>query len=252
MSRKTGIFGLCLAAPVAIAMLVASATYAWALTIDVTCGGETVGTVTVNAQGAGKGISGGFTSTTGDPPTLAAAAAACDETQFNWYQIVTADNGKAKNAAGMFLMAPYVDPPPGGYSDQWADNLPWYYDMTNPPADAMNVDPDLSLSANTTADTLSFSDNPMSSGNITFTTWLVSLNANGSLQSFDVGFTWQYDTGTNTVTMLSEYLEGPTDGQYQDLIGGFASTVPEPATWVLMIFGFAGMFVLRRGVGGIA
>jgi hypothetical protein len=252
MSRAIGIFRLFLAAPVAIALLALSATFASALTIDVTCGGETVGTVTVNAQGAGKGISGGFTSTTGKPPTLAAAAAACDETQFNWYQIVTADNGKAKNAAGAFLTAPYVDPPSGGYSDQWADNLPWYYDMTNPPEDAMNVDPDLFLSANTTADTLSFSDNPMSSGNITFMTWLVSLNANGSLQSFDVGFTWQYSTSTNTVTMLNEYLEGPTDAQYQDLIGGFASTVPEPATWVLMIVGFAGMFALRRRIGAIA
>lgn len=137
MIRKIGILRLCLAAQVAVAMLVMSATYARALTINVTCGSETVGTVTVNAQGAGKGISGGFTSTTGDPPTLAAAAAACNETQFNWYQIVTADNGKAKNAAGAFLTAPYVDPPPGGYSDQWADNLPWYYDMTNPPEGAM-------------------------------------------------------------------------------------------------------------------
>jgi len=252
MSRTIGIFRLFLAAPVAIALLALSATFASALTIDVSCGGEPVGTVTVNAQGAGQGISGGFTSTTGKPPTLAAAAAACDETQFNWYQIVTADNGKAKNAAGAFLTAPYVDPPSGGYSDQWADNLPWYYDMTNPPEDAMNVDPDLFLSANTTADTLSFSDNPMSSGNITFMTWLVSLNANGSLQSFDVGFTWQYNTSTNTVTMLSEYLEGPTDAQYQDLIGGFASTVPEPATWVLMIVGFGGMFALRRRIGAIA
>jgi hypothetical protein len=249
MSRKIGIFGLFLAAPVAIATLALSATVASALTIDVSCGGETGGTITVNALGAGKGISGGFTSTTGDPPTLAAAAAACDETQFNWYQIVTSDNGKAKNAAGMFLTAPYVDPPPGGYSDQWADNLPWYYDMTNPPEGAMYVDPALALSANTTADTLSFSDNP---GNIMFTTWLVSLNANGSLESFDGGFTWEYNTATNTVVAVTEYLEDPTDAQYKDLIAGFASTIPEPATWVLMIVGFGGMFALRRRVGAIA
>jgi hypothetical protein len=72
------------------------------------------------------------------------------------------------------------------------------------------------------------------------------------LQSFDVGFTWQYNTGTNTVTMLSVYLEPPTDAQYADLIGGFASTVPEPATWVLMIVGFGGMFALRRRIGAIA
>ena len=58
MSRKIGIFGLFLAAPVAIATLALSATVASALTIDVSCGGETVGTITVNAQGAGKGISG--------------------------------------------------------------------------------------------------------------------------------------------------------------------------------------------------
>ncbi len=157
-------------APVAIGALVLSATDAQALTIPVSCGGMQVGTVTVNSQGAGMGISGGFTSSTGTPPSLAAAAAACGETQFNWYQIVTADNGKAQNAAGMFIMAPYVDPPPGGYNYLWGDNLPWYWNMTNPPPGAANVDPAFGLGAQTTMTTLNFADNPTSAGNISFTT----------------------------------------------------------------------------------
>jgi hypothetical protein len=252
MSRKTGIFGLCLAAPVAIAMLAASASGARALTIPISCGGMQVGSITVNAQGAGMGISGGFTSSVGTPPSLAAAAAACGETQFNWYQIVTSDNGRAQNAAGMFLTAPYVDPPPDGYNYLWADNLPWYWNMTNPPNGAPNVDPDLGLGAQTTMSTLNFSDNPTSAGNITFMTWLVSLNANGSLQSFDAGFAWTYSTESNTVTGLVEYLEPPTDAQYQDLVGGFAKAIPEPATWVLMIAGFGGLVVLRRRAVAVA
>ena len=248
MTGKTGFIGLCLAAPIAVGALALSASDARALTIPISCGMTQVGTITVNAQGVDMGISGGFTSTTGNPPTLAAAAAACNETQFNWYQIVTADNGKAQNAAGQFLTAPYVDPPPNGYNYLWADNLPWYWNMTNPPNDAENVDPAFGLGNQTTADTLNFEDNPSSSGNISFTTWLVSLNADGSLQGFDAGFTWEYNTTTGQVQDIEEYLEEPTDPQYADLVGGFAKAIPEPATWVLMIAGFAGLFVVRRRV----
>jgi hypothetical protein len=251
MIGKTGFIGLCLA-PIAIGAVALSASDARALTIPISCGGTQVGSITVNAQGAGKGISGGFTSTAGNPPSLAAAAAACGETQFNWYQIVTADNGKAQNANGMFLKAPYVDPPPGGYNYLWADNLPWYWNMGNPPNGAPNVEPDFALGAQTTMSTLNFADNPTSAGDISFTTWLVSLNANGSLQSFDAGFTWEYSTASNSVTDISEYLEEPTDPQYADLIGGFEKAIPEPATWILMIAGFGGLVVLRRRAVAVA
>jgi PEP-CTERM motif len=237
--------GLILAAPVAIATLVLSATCAQALVVPVKCNGNTVGNIDVSAMGTG--ISGGFTSTTGKPPSLAAAAKACGETQFNWYQVVTADNGKAKNAAGMALTAPYVDPPPGGYNDQWADNLPWYYDMTQPPKGAMNVDPNLQLSKNTTMDTLKFSDFPMSSGNISFSTWLVSLNADGSFQAFDGGFSWQYNTTNNDVENIMAIAGNPPDKYYKDIIGGFATSAPEPSTWVLLLAGFGGIVFLRRG-----
>lgn len=252
MSGKIGIIGLCLAVPVAFGALALSVGGPRALTIPVSCGGTQVGSITVNAQGAGMGISGGFTSTTGKPPSLAAAAAAWGETQFNWYQIVTADNGRAQNAAGMFLTAPYVDPPPGGYNYLRADNLPWYWNMTTPPPQSANVEPAFALSAQTTMSTLNFADNPTSAGNISFTTWLVSLNQDGGLQSFDGGFTWQYNTATNTVTAITEYLEPPTDAQYKDLVGGFSASIPELPAWALLLTGFAGIALLRRGVGAIA
>lgn len=243
MKGKKRIIGFILA-PVAIATLVLSATGSQALTVPIKCNGNTVGNIVVNPSGTG--ISGGFTSTTGKPPSLADAAKACGETQFNWYQVVTADNGKAKDSSGKALTAPYVDPPPGGYSDQWADNLPWYYDMTPPPKGAKDVDPNLQLSKNTTADTLNYSDFPMSSGNISFSTWLVSLNADGSLQAFDGGFSWDYDTKNNDVENLMATAGSPPDKYYKDIIGGFAATVPEPSTWVLLIAGFAGVVFLRR------
>lgn len=252
MRVKQRILGLSLAVAVAAGMSVVGAPDALALVVPVNCNGMQVGSIVVNAQGAGRGISGGFFPAI--PTTLAGAAAACGETQFNWYQVVTADNGRARNAAGMRLMAPYVDPPPGGYSTQWADNLPWYYDMTPPPAGAMNVDPDLQLSANINATNtvLNFSDNPTSAGNISFSTWLVSLNANGSFQSFDGGFTWRYNTGNMTVDMLMANNANPGAALYNNLIGGFATQVPEPSTWALLLIGFGGVVFLRRGAGATA
>lgn len=242
MTRTIGIIRLCLTAIMGAVVL--SATDARAIVIPVNCNGNRVGTIDVNP--VRSGISGGFMSTTGSPATLAAAARACNETQFNWYQVVTADNGRARNAAGMRLTAPYVDPPPGGYNDQWADNLPWYYDMTPAPAGAPNVDPALQLAANTTANTLNFSDFPMSAGNISFSTWLVSLNANGSFQSFDGGFTWRYNTANNNVDMLMAAAGNPPAALYANIIGGFATQIPEPSTWALLLAGFAGIVVFRR------
>ncbi len=250
MRGKQRTFGLSLGALAAIATFVLGVTCAQAIVIPVNCNGNRVGTIDVNPMGTG--ISGGFSSTVGRPPSLAAAAAACGETQFNWYQVVTMDNGRARNAAGMRLTAPYVDPPPGGYNDQWADNLPWYYDMTPAPMGAMNVDPALQLAANTTANMLNFSDFPMSRGNIMFSTWLVSLNANGSFQSFDGGFMWRYNTTNNNVDMLAAINGNPPAALYANIIGGFATSIPEPSTWTLLVAGFAGVAFLRRGVGATA
>jgi hypothetical protein len=226
-------------------------TEARALAIDVNCNGNKVGAITVNALGVGKGISGGFTSSTGNPASLAAAATACKEDHFNWYQVVTADNGKAVDASGNKLTAPYVDPPPGGYNFQWADNLPWYWDETTAPKGAKNVDPSYYLSNQVTKDTLKFFDNPTSSGNISFSTWLVSVNADGSFQGFDGGFMWDYITANKDVENLKVIAGNPPDKYFKDIIGGFATKIPEPSSMLTTITGLLGLVLLiyKRPVG---
>lgn len=214
-----------------------AASPAFALDVDVNCAGTKVGTISVNSLGANNGISGSFTSVVGTPVSLAAAAATCKEDHFNWYQVVTADNGKAADASGNKLTAPYVDPPPGGYDYLWADNLPWYWNETAAPKGAKNVMPGYQLSDNTTKTALSFSDNPSSSGDISFSTWLVSVNADGSFQGFDGGFTWVYTSKTATVGNIQTLTGNPPDKYYKNIVTGFATSVPEPGMSALFLLG---------------
>jgi hypothetical protein len=193
-----------------------------ALNIPVNCGGNAVGNITVNV--ANGGIRGGFTSTVGGPPpTQAAAAAACNEDHFNWYQIVTADNNPPVDAGGNRLAAPYVDPPPGGYGNdpntggddtQWGDRLPWYWDEgADPPAGTPGFQDGLNVADNTAGATLSYADFPggLPNTNLSFSTWLVSLNANGSFHSWHPGFSWDWSnsTGTNTAGNLARLAPIP-------------------------------------------
>jgi len=246
-------------APTVAMLLLGAWEPARAATMTVNCNGNPVGTITVNADPGGSGgggISGGFTSTVGGPPpTLAAAAAACNETQFNWYQIVTATNGAYVDRQGNNLTPPFVDPPLNGLSvaqdPTWADNMPWYWDMYAPPNGTPNYDSSYQLSNNTTSDTLSFSDFPNGPAGrtVSFSTWLVSLNADGSLQGFDGGFSWTWTKGTG-VTNINTFNNAPTNAQYANIIGGFASSVPEPSSlWIVALgLGFvAAKRVRRRG-----
>ena len=106
--------------------------------IDVACNGTPVGVIDlVPAFVSGRvGLTGGFATPLG---SLGAAAAACGEDHFNWYQQVLTDNIPPVNTAGARLRTPYNDPPPGGYGGpfpQWADNFPWYWDEgSDPPSD---------------------------------------------------------------------------------------------------------------------
>jgi hypothetical protein len=230
---------------VLVTVLSLACAWAQAVVIPVNCGDTVVGNISVDVSGTG--ISGGFKSSVGGPPaTLAAAAAACHEDHFNWYQIVTADNFPPKDAKGNQIPVPppaYVDPPPGGYSDQWADNVPWYWDETRPPAGTSNFDPALQLSAQTTADTLKFSDFPggQAGTNLSFKTWLVSLKADSSFDSFHQGFSWNWSnaSGTGVVSGITSLGANvfPTDAEYKNIIGGFAKAVPEPGTFVLLAVG---------------
>ncbi len=232
--------------PSAALLLFSAWLYGAPINIPVNCGGNQVGVISVMNNAAS--ISGMFT-TMPSPPnsgSLAAAAAACGEDHFNWYQIVTADNQPPKNFAGQQLAAPYVDPPPGGYDpafdNTWADNLPWYYDEgPATPAPNQVVKPSLSLASNTTATTLNYGDMPGGAPglNLSFSTWLVSLNADSSFHAFEGGFSWTFTiaaNGTVTVGQPVALNANPTAAQYNDIIGGFATSIPEPSTLYLSAF----------------
>ena len=236
--------------------LLAIGQYAIAATVDISCGAAgVVGTLTYAAQtggGAnGNGMTASFTSTTGGPPaTLAAAAAACGENHFNWYQIVTVDNQLPPG-----LTVPYVDVPSGGYDptfdNTWADRLPWYWDeetpVAVPPGRVFNAD--LQLSANTTVDTLRFSDLPGGRAglHLHFMTWLVSLNADNSLHGFHEGFEWDFDKPTNNASRVASNItaltDPPTFAQYGQITTGFT---PEPSPILLIVSAGMGLLIFRR------
>jgi hypothetical protein len=225
------------------------------LVIPVICNGNPVGSISVDVSPGGTGITGSFTSTVGGPPpTLGAAAAACGEHHFNWFQVVTADNMPPNDANGNPLMPPYIDPPPGGYSFQWADNVPWYWDEHAPPPGTPNFDPALLLSAQSAGAVLNFADFPGGTPgtNLSFRTWLVSLNADSSLHSFHGGFSWNWSnaTGSNVATPPQLINGGPGANDYDNLLRGFNSSVPEPYTVSLFSLGLLLLYSRRAKLKG--
>ncbi len=224
------------------------------ITRDITCDGMVVGTISVDIMGAG--VKGGFSSNAPMFATLAAAAAKCNEHHFNWYQVVTADNMAPKDSGGNQLMPPYVDPPAGGYQNQWADDLPWYWDEgPDPPANTPGFEDGYNVADNTTATTLNFEDFPGGADgtNVKFMTWLVSLNADGSFHSFHEGFSWEYDdpagAGAPAAKNLAFKPAGthPDDSMYKDIIGGFkTSLVPEPGQFAALLLGIPVMLIRRK------
>ena len=233
-----------------------------ALTVPIFCGSNpnAIGEITVNASGTG--ISGGFSSfvPVPGPPTLAGAAAACGEDHFNWYQIVTAATMPPPG-----FTAPFIDPPPGGYpiafDDTWADTLPWYYDewQPGPTPPGRTLDEELQISSRTHTNLLDFGDFPGGAPgfNASFKTWLVSLNADGSLHTFHSGFSWDYTQPGNRATGSVGNIQSlgdewftdphpPTAAEYNNLLTGFASSTPEPATFVLFGGGTVLFALVRR------
>lgn len=221
---------------------------AQALSIDVKCGGSSVGSITVELDGSG--VKGSFVSTVGGPPaSLAAAAKACNEHHFNWYQVRVGGGAPPKAADGSTPTIPFVDPPPGGWSYGWADKLPWYWDETKP-ADGKNPDGTpyedvYQLSKQSSGDKLNFVDYPAGSDK-EFNTWLVSLNADGSLHGWHPGFKWTYTESTGKAGGLGSIEGAPGDKLYKDIIGGFVTAVPEPATVALWLLGLGALAARRR------
>ena len=114
---------------------------------------------------------------------------------FNWFQVVLEYPGFLIDHAGLPVFAPFVDPPPGGFINQPADYLPFYWDEGDDP----RLDPELLLESNISLDRiLEFSDFPgntfviPSINHMSFITTLVGVLPDGSWMSFD-SFSWESD-----------------------------------------------------------
>ncbi len=195
---------------IAVAILVLCWMSAAAVAIDkpvVTTDGDftPMGTITVNETDDGQGMVGGFTSSVGEPPSLAAAAAANGDDHFNWFHWVIKDNMPPNDAAGNPLVEPYYGPPLGGYSNRWADNDEWYWDEGADPSptdpgyehwvDGYNLDDNTSDANEDGVDELlefrNFPEGPEGTFR-KFVTWLVGLDADGRFHSLLGFFEWEW------------------------------------------------------------
>ena len=113
------------------------------------------------------------------------AAKLCGYDHFTWYQVITTDPYPPGGQ-----VPPYIDPPVGGGPafGGCADDLPFYWDERLCPPNAY------SLSANTTANTVTYSDTP-TEGRLTagqflaFTTSLVGVNTDNT---YEILYTWSW------------------------------------------------------------
>lgn len=169
------------------------------LTYPVYCAGQLVGYVDAGVSPNGRGVNAGFTPS--GSLTLDQVEALCGEDHLNWFQVVTFDNHPPRDANGNRLSAPYCDPPPGGYSNQWADRLPWYWDEgADPPAgtpgfdDGYNIDDHTGTNPNNHKEYVQFEDFPAGQAGtvLWFRTSLASLNADGTIHSWHGGFSWDW------------------------------------------------------------
>jgi hypothetical protein len=159
--------------------------------------------------------------------TISQAAQVCGFKNFNWQQIITSWPKpsalfSARSTAPLSAPPPFNDPPPGGYAYQHPPNTayPFYYNLFTPASDP------LSLAFNETSTTLSFYDAPANNclpggsgascggktalrgSKLAFTTHLVGVLPDNSLQDLGIGFRWT-DTFNGTsggISVSNSYL----------------------------------------------
>jgi hypothetical protein len=186
------------------------------------------------------------------------------EDHLQWFQKVTSDTDPPLDARGNRLKAPYIDPPPDGYSTpapgQWADELPWFLDERAPTQAELagrDWNPDTLLANNTlnSTGTLLYTDGPTGTrGNkVSFATFLVSVNNDNTYTPL-AGFSWSVEFGGgglpgDTTYISSLTANAPFTAEYAaeifDQFGWTAVPAPEPSTAVLLGIGLAGL-----GLGG--
>lgn len=175
---------------------------------DVRCGDVVVGQVAARAmnfppQGTdpgGPGVGAAFVPT--PPFNTTSAAASCGEDHFNWLQIGFT-NVPPVDMAGDRLGQFFLDPPFGGYSDdpdtkpgnetRWADQHLYYFDE-GPDRPPPGVPGTTHILDATRPDALFVEDIPGGDGVFNlFATFLVSVNADLTLDSFHGGWVWFSD-----------------------------------------------------------
>jgi hypothetical protein len=192
----------------------------------VTPGKVKVGTLAVEYGGLTPrdvGIQAVFTSTTGAPPTVKAAAKAYGDKgdHFNWYQVVTADNNPPffkKGGKVIALKPPYVDGPPDGYCNAAGepiggtfDNLPWFWNDSAFPGKLFHY------STYTKDPSFTFRDIPSdkkAATTIKFKAWLVVVDGKGERVAWSgvgVQWTWSNAAGKPVVSDVKIIEGAPGD-----------------------------------------
>lgn len=185
-----------------------------------------------------EALTGGFTAA--DGKTLAQLESQLGEDHLNWFQKVTsAPEGK------------HVDPPPGGFDQQWADDVPWYWDevfpTTCPPLKVCDSSLQLSKQIRDSGTTLHFEDAPsdVPGTTLSFATFLISDYGNHTYLPIgvDFGFSWTAvvrPDGTTAITSLDPRATFTDEYKLEiseDFPGNYKTVIPEPATYLLLSTG---------------
>lgn len=210
--------------------------------------------------------------------TLDDIAQAYGYNHFNFIQVATSYPscfGLGLSGAGgsgsIYAPPPFIDPPPGGYSNQLADNYPYYYDESGQPGA-------LPLAAQETGAYLKWNDQPLAwcealpgTAPMSFTTSLVGVYKNEKHSRPLVTFNWTSDVweeggkvavasstpnsdaiyhgGITGIKVLNNPLDVPPD-VLTLLEKQPATHVPAPSTFLLLGTGILGLFASRRGRDG--
>lgn len=208
---------------------------------DASAKGETVGKVKINVETSGKneGLKGNFEVTKKNED---GATMTVDELEnflghdyLNWFQNITRDTNSFKDSKGNPLKAPYIDLPKDGYSNFWADDVPWYWhEKAQPAGNTRDWDAGFLLNNNLMGSALNFEDFPADEPGteVDFATFLVGDFGDKTYQVLD-GFSWKIKVGADGFTdIISLEKETKFTGmfakQIQDEFG--YKQVTEPLT----------------------